>query len=85
MIYLDSNLVTLEAARDNAMFYMVVSLFAVLIFCIGISLIVGKEIKRLMGDNRTQREVIQQQRADLAALKYQNKQLNRLVNGELFN
>lgn len=64
---------------------MVVSLIAVLIFCIGISLIVGKEIKRLMGDNRTQRVVIQQQRADIAALTYQKTELNRILNGELFN
>lgn len=67
------------------MYYMGISLFAVLIFCIGISLIVGKEIKRLMGDNRTQRVVIQQQRADIAALNYQKHEFNRLINGEFFN
>ena len=67
------------------MYYMVSSLFAIFIFCIGISLIVGKEIKRLMADNRIQNDLIQQQRADIAALTYQKKELNRLINGELFN
>ena len=67
------------------MSYMVFSLIAVLFFCISISLIVGKEIKRLMADNHTQREVINEQRADIAAMNFQIESLKKLKKGELFN
>ena len=67
------------------MFYMVFSLIAVLIFCITLSLIVGKEIKRLMVDNRTQRTIISKQRGEIAMLNFKITALKQLETGELTN